>query len=383
MTADARRSPQWAVAALAGGAVLAIALAAFSVVGPRQAALALIGVGLGVALYHAAFGFSGSWRAFLIEGRSAGIRAQMLLLIATCAVSYPLLAHGGVFGLTVGGWVFPVGVALAVGAFLFGIGMQLGGGCGSGTLFTLGGGSTRMAVTLVFFVIGSLIATAHLPWWRDLPALGAYSGIRRLGLLPMLGLSLLAFVAIWFGAAAIERRRRGGVQSIWGRGGVMLGPWPLAWGALALAGLAILTFLVAGRPWGVTSAFALWGAKGAETLGVDIYSWPYWQYSQPRIEASIFRDVTSVMNFGIIAGALLAAGLAGKFAPVARIGWGPLLASVLGGLLLGYGARLAYGCNIGAFFSGIASGSLHGWAWALFALSGTWVGAKLRPWFGL
>jgi hypothetical protein len=33
------------------------------------------------------------------------------------------------------------------------------------------------------------------------------------------------------------------------------------------------------------------------------------------------------------------------------------------GLVLGYSARLAFGCNVGAYFSGIASGSLHGWVW--------------------
>ena len=50
---------------------------------------------------------------------------------------------------------------------------------------------------------------------------------------------------------------------------------------------------------------------------------------------------------------------------------------------MGYGARLAYGCNIGAYFSGIASGSLHGWLWLLAALAGNAVGVKLRPRFGL
>jgi uncharacterized protein len=80
---------------------------------------------------------------------------------------------------------------------------------------------------------------------------------------------------------------------------------------------------------------------------------------------------TSVMDFGIILGALLAAGVAGKFA------------AVLGGLLLGYGARLAYGCNIGAYFSGIASSSLHGWLWLVAAFLGSILGTRLRPWFGL
>jgi uncharacterized membrane protein YedE/YeeE len=89
------------------------------------------------------------------------------------------------------------------------------------------------------------------------------------------------------------------------------------------------------------------------------------------------------MDFGIVLGALLAAGLAGRFAPTLRAPWRSLLAAAIGGVLLGYGARLAYGCNIGAYFSGIASSSLHGWVWLVMALAGTALGIRLRPWFGL
>ena len=60
-----------------------------------------------------------------------------------------------------------------------------------------------------------------------------------------------------------------------------------------------------------------------------------------------------------------------------------LAAAVGGGLLLGYGARLAYGCNIGAYFSGVASGSLHGWFWLVAAFAGSMVGTQLRPKFGM
>jgi uncharacterized membrane protein YedE/YeeE len=60
-----------------------------------------------------------------------------------------------------------------------------------------------------------------------------------------------------------------------------------------------------------------------------------------------------------------------------------VLASILGGLLMGYGARLAFGCNIGAFFSGVASASLHGWVWFAMAMIGTALGTWLRPLFGL
>jgi hypothetical protein len=44
---------------------------------------------------------------------------------------------------------------------------------------------------------------------------------------------------------------------------------------------------------------------------------------------------------------------------------------------------LAYGCNIGAYFSGIASGSLHGWLWLVAAFVGSIIGTSLRPLFGL
>jgi uncharacterized membrane protein YedE/YeeE len=97
----------------------------------------------------------------------------------------------------------------------------------------------------------------------------------------------------------------------------------------------------------------------------------------------ILFDHTSITNVGIILGALIGAGFAGRFEPTLKIPAKSLLAAVIGGLLLGIGARMAYGCNIGAFFSGVASGSLHGWVWILFALPGNWIGVQMRPWFGL
>ena len=89
------------------------------------------------------------------------------------------------------------------------------------------------------------------------------------------------------------------------------------------------------------------------------------------------------MDFGIVLGALLASALAGRFAPNWRVPLRSASAAVVGGLMLGYGARLAYGCNIGAYFSGIASGSLHGWAWLAAAFFGNVLGTRLRPFFGL
>jgi hypothetical protein len=147
----------------------------------------------------------------------------------------------------------------------------------------------------------------------------------------------------------------------------------------------IATLTIGGRPWGVTSAFALWGAKAYTAIGGDVSTWGYWAApaQATALRSSVLVDVTSVMDFGIILGALTASMLAGRFALNWKISGRSLAAAVIGGLLLGYGARIAYGCNIGAYFSGIASGSLHGWLWLVAAFAGSVAGTSLRPMFDL
>jgi uncharacterized membrane protein YedE/YeeE len=370
---------------------MAIVLAAWylsAVISWRQAALFIVGAFAGVVLYHAAFGFTSSWRVFISDRRGAGLRAQMLMLALTCAVFFPLLASGSLFGQPLRGSVSPIGVGVAAGAFIFGLGMQLGGGCASGTLFSVGGGSTRMLITLFFFIIGSVIGTAHMGWWTAQPAFAPTSLVTTMGPWLGLALSLLVFgVIAWF-TMFMERRRHGQLVDDLkpSRGPRWLtGPWPLVAGAIGLAIVNIATLTIGGRPWGVTSAFALWGAKWFAALGIDVASWSYWQApaQASALRSSVLLDVTSVMDFGIILGALLAAMLAGRFAPVLKIPVRSLAAAVIGGLLLGYGARIAYGCNIGAYFSGISSGSLHGWLWLVAAFAGNIAGTRVRPLFDL
>jgi len=274
------------------------------------------------------------------------------------------------------------------GAFIFGIGMQMGGGCASGTLFTVGGGNARMLVTLLFFIIGSVTATHHADWWFALPSFPATSVVQTFGVAPALVLNLVVFGLIAWGTVVLEKRRHGALEAPAGSQHEGLrrflrGPWPLVWGAIGLALLNYATLALAGRPWGITSAFALWGAKTLSGLGVDVGSWAFWQMpgNAKALAAPLWEDVTTVMDIGIVLGALLAAGLAGRFAPSLRIPMRSLLAAVIGGLLLGYGSRLAYGCNIGAYFSGIASGSVHGWLWLVAAYAGNVVGVRIRPLF--
>jgi len=374
-------------AAIAGGAV---ALSAGEGTGWRMGALLVLGAALGVTLYHALFGFTSAWRAFVAERRGAGLRAQMVMLAVATLLFLPALAEGEMFGRSIVGAVAPIGVSLLVGAFLFGLGMQLGGGCASGTLYTAGGGNPRMLVTLTFFVAGSVFATAHVPWWFSRPDLGSVSLLTRFGLAGALAAQLTAFAVIATATVVLERRRHGhlGTAAAPERRGLrrlLQGPWPLVMAAVLLALFNWCTLALAGHPWGVTYGFTLWGAKIATTMGFDLSSWEFWTWGHNRwaLAGSVFANSTSVMNMGVMLGALLAAGAAGRFAPRVRIPLRSLLAAALGGLLMGYGARLSFGCNIGAYFGGIASASLHGWVWFLVAMAGTVLGTRFRPWFGL
>ncbi|MDR5906310.1 YeeE/YedE family protein [Franzmannia qiaohouensis] len=382
--ATQRLSP---ITPIAAGLLLLGAVAVGISFGSRTGLLMVVGGLFGMVLYHAAFGFTAAWRVFITERRGRGLRAQMVMLAVAVLLFFPALGAGTLFGNPVSGFVAPIGVSVVFGAFLFGLGMQLGGGCASGTLFTAGGGNARMLITLLFFIVGSLIGSAHFAWWQSLPAFQPVSLVDAAGSGGGIAISLLLFAAIAAFTVTMEKRRHGQLEESprvemrerrW-----LTGPWPLLFGAVALALLNFVTLALAGRPWGITSAFALWGAKGFEFLGGDVSGWGYWQApdNAQALQASVWSDITTVMNIGIILGALVAATLAGRFAPNFRIPLKSVAAAVIGGLMLGYGARLAFGCNIGAYFSGIASGSLHGWVWLVAGFAGNMLGVKLRPLF--
>ncbi len=373
--------------------ILALSLFLQAEISSRQALLFLVAVGLGISLMHAMFGFTGGWSRFIRSRHSAGIRGQLLLFALAATLFFPVLA--GVFpALHASPALAPVGTSVAVGAFLFGIGMLLGGGCASGTLFTVGQGQTDMIITLIFFILGSFIGSIHLPWWLELPSAGRISLIRELGWPSALALELALLAAIYLLVTRVERRRNGAVVSLFEVPGdqhkpfldrLIFGPWPLAWGALGLALFAFLTLLLAGHPWSITFAFGLWGAKLYQAFGGDPTHFSYWSSGYPlrALNHSVLAEVTSVMNFGIMFGAGLAAALAGKFAPAQYIPAKRVVAAVLGGLLMGYGARLAFGCNIGALLGGISSGSLHGWLWAVTGFLGAMAGVRARIWLRL
>ncbi len=359
--------------AVAGGALL-VALTAAVWLQPggqwRFSLLVLVGAGIGAVLLRTNFGFAGAFRALVEQGDTSGFRAHAAMLALASLLMLPMLAQGTLFGQVMHGEATPVGIGFAVGALLFGAGMQVGGGCASGTLFSLGGGNGKLIGTLAGFVVGSALGAWSMGFWWQLPALPAANLQGLVGYGPAIVLQLGVLGLVWV---------------IAGRGAKTPTSRLLIAGGLALAVLNAATLLLNGKPWGETSAFALWGSKLFTAFGVDAHGWAYW--TRPGFNTQLDRptslDVTSMMDAAIVLGAVLAAALGGAFRPRWGGGARPWAGALLGGVAMGFGARLANGCNIGAYFSAIAAGNLSGWAWVVLALGGSWIGVRLRPWFGL
>ena len=70
-----------------------------------------------------------------------------------------------------------------------------------------------MLVTLLFFILGSLIATHHVDWWFALPSFPATSIVKSFGVIPALILSLAVFALIAFVTVRLEKRRHGQLEA--------------------------------------------------------------------------------------------------------------------------------------------------------------------------
>jgi hypothetical protein len=360
-----RREPsRWPLAL----GVIAFALFLVWSVSVRQAVLFGVGLGMGAALAGARFGFTTGWRQLVEQRDPRGVTGQLLLLALAAVLAMPLLGIFPELQAALG----PPSISLLLGAFVFGAAMQIADGCGSGTLYKAGLGVPLNMGILPLFALGSFLGSVHLDSWL---ALGA---LEPVGLVAQWGAG--AALAVTLGGLALAAL---GVRAWVGRGRAWLDRRWL-WGAVALAVLATLNLVIAGQPWGVVYGFGLWAAKVVTATGLFEAStnafWGQAGHAQ-RLAQSVLLDVTSITNIGILAGALWVAARdrSASVRPLTATQW---LVGLAAGFIMGYASRLAFGCNVGAMLSGIATGSLHGWLWVPMAFAGTLLGLRLRRRFG-
>ncbi|MBP0464759.1 YeeE/YedE family protein [Roseomonas sp. PWR1] len=322
-----------------------------------------VALALGAAFVLLDYGFTGGFRAFLAEGDGRVLGATFIVPAVAALVVLPV-------GALVPGyqrWVAPIGPSMILGAMIFGVGMMIANGCGSGTLVAAGQGARRMLVALPFFCLGGVAGSLVLPAMLDLP------GIE---------IDLVAALGPWGGLAASEAVLAAGAAL------VLRGRAPPRGKLIAgsvIGALAAAMFLVSGQPWGITMALTVWGARAVAALGVDLSRSAFWSdpWAAGLLAEPLLAMPGTVADLGLMLGALLAAAATGGLRHGVPIGWRGVLGGVAGGLLMGFGGRLSFGCNVGAFLGGAASGSLHGIAWLACVIPGCALGLRLRPFFGL
>jgi len=121
--------------------------------------------------------------------------------------------------------------------------------------------------------------------------------------------------------------------------------FPYWLGGIFLGVLNIAHFATFGAPWGITTAFANWGAWVVQTLGFHPEKWAFYQApaNAKMLAGGFLNDGGSILDVGIILGALLATLLASQFRIKKIKSYKQVIGAVAGGLLMGYGARIAYG----------------------------------------
>jgi uncharacterized membrane protein YedE/YeeE len=145
-------------------------------------------------------------------------------------------------------------------------------------------------------------------------------------------------------------------------------PWPV-WGAALLVATVNVFLFAFDRPWTASDGVRNWGDWVLIGVGVvkrpDLI--PPWFYSG------------SLVNLGVLLGGLAAALLAREFA-IRVPPRGELAKGALGGALMGTGAMLAFGCNIGGFFSATSALSLAGLGMMVGLLAGAYLGLRYLLW---
>ena len=138
--------------------------------------------------------------------------------------------------------------------------------------------------------------------------------------------------------------------------------------------LSTYYFGLTGTFWAVTGEFTRWGGQLLQLMGVQAQEWGYFKLI--HLEGTPLTRIDGRMIIGMFAGCFAAALWANNVKlrlPQHRI---RIIQAVAGGIIAGFGARLAMGCNLAAFFTGIPQFSLHAWFFAIATAIGSWAGAR-------
>ena len=380
-----------------------LVLASYTVLSTTELFLRfLIGLGFGYALVRASMGFAGSVNRLSRIG-SAQLASALLLMFVITAIltSFVLYGNENAYRLN----IYPINLGLILGGLMFGFGMALSSCCATGSLTDLAGGFSRASVTILFFSIGVFLGFSYqgtASWIKTswlttttgatskggvfLPDLFLFDGFN--GYLGALLITAIFAYLIHLLAKAYEKKlglmptsipKEKNRPKLLSYETLFVKPWSMKLSSLIIAVLFVSLLLVSNKGWSATSPFGLWFAKGLMMVGVEVEQISeFTTRSVSFFTTPIFENGTSLQNFGIILGTVIALLLAGtfsqKFIAGLKITRLAFIIYAFGGFLMGFGTRLSNGCNVGALFTPIAEFSLSGWLYLIFVVTGGFAG---------
>ena len=140
-----------------------------------------------------------------------------------------------------------------------------------------------------------------------------------------------------------------------GRGSFAAGRLSYKSGAALLAAVNIVILLFAGRIWGITGGLVLPELIQGNFPAVEVFT----------------------INTGVVLGSFYSIKISGDFRLRGFCSFRRGVLALAGGLMMGYSARIAGGCNIRAMVNGVASFSLHGVIFTAFVFLGVYAGSRL------
>ena len=156
-------------------------------------------------------------------------------------------------------------------------------------------------------------------------------------------------------------------------------PWPYWAGGIILGFLNIFLLFGTGAAWKITTSFLYLGIGFLNKLGINTGNWYYFKTYGTGLSdgETYFNNSLMIMAIAMILGSLISVLLASEFRFKKIKDKKQLIFALSGGIIMGYGTRLSFGCNVGAYFSAIPSLSLHGWVFGIFMFVGAWIGSKI------
>ena len=344
----------------------------------------------GFVIKYGKFGFTCTFREMLSQGAMKQMRDLiMFLFFATflcnlvnwCGTKHPLfLLNDSTSKFSDSG--APIGLSLVIGSFIFGIGMNIGSGCASGTLVGMGEGFLKSWEVIWFFIAGATIGSTDpcYNWWSKLPKFSKTTYVPAwANLFILVGLYFLTLIFDYFKNLYISHHLMQSTIELKDVRGLMTQEvQPIEPLYKRLINQVILGFFLAlpiglfylctGGMIGVMGTFAKIGANFLKIFGVHPSEWDF--FIKNPLPKSMMYDHIFLSDIFIILGAFVAASIAKNFGTSQKKGLFEYLIGILGGLLMGFGARMAGGCNIGTMLSGITSNSMNGYVWMVCAIIG-------------